>query len=246
MRKLRTWLKSQFGKLFAMPLYFRALAKEWNSILFGETLVSVGFLIWWSLASPSNPHLIEVFVVAMFVAGFYAWHGVHTRLEKKLEIAKINWREWTIQIGEQQYHRANAYEIEIINRSEGETVEGVSVQLSEVFPQMPAWEFLPIPLHLRHDDPKNPQDQKREFTLNPQETRKIDFISALEGDTKFDVIHVQHGVHHSVPYTGNNRLKVRITARNMPASDVWFKVWRDDAGRLQCEMEPPEKKRNEI
>jgi hypothetical protein len=33
------------------------------------------------------------------------------------------------------------------------------------------------------------------------------------------------------------RLQVMITVKDMPASLTWFKVWRDGAGLLQCEME---------
>jgi len=61
------WFLRQFGKLVLLPDYFRVLAKEWLNILFGETLVGIAFLLWWSLAGPSNAKLIVVFVAAMFV-----------------------------------------------------------------------------------------------------------------------------------------------------------------------------------
>lgn len=82
----------------------------------------------------------------------------------------------------------------------------------------------------------------RSFSLDPGEQRNIDFISGFEGDNRFSVVHIVHGTTWEVPYTDRNRLQVRITARDMPASFYWFRVWRDGKGRLQCEMKPMEKK----
>jgi hypothetical protein len=93
MRKLRTWLIGQFEKLLLMPDYFRALAKEWLNILFGETLVGIGFLIWWALGAPTNHALIVVFVIAMFVAGYYAWRSDHARLIPQLEVLDYRLQE---------------------------------------------------------------------------------------------------------------------------------------------------------
>jgi|ERR1700691_2645094 len=86
MRQLRTWLMKQLEKLLLMPDYFRALAKEWLNILFGETLVGIGFLVWWALGAPTNHALVVVFVIAMFVAGYYAWRAVHIRLIPSFEV----------------------------------------------------------------------------------------------------------------------------------------------------------------
>jgi hypothetical protein len=79
----------QLEKLLLMPGYFRALAKQWLNILFGETLVGIGFLIWWALGAPTNHALIIVFVVAMFVAGYYAWRADHVRLLPQLSIGSV-------------------------------------------------------------------------------------------------------------------------------------------------------------
>jgi hypothetical protein len=221
-----------------MPDYFRALAKEWSNVLFGETLVGIGFLVWWALGAPTNHALVVVFVIAMFVAGYYAWRAQHLRLITKLEIARAWSEEWMI--GENDPHSghpARRYHLEIVNRSEGVTIEGVSVQLSDIFPQAPNFGFLPIPLHWQHDNPSRAEDQQRSVDLNPCEPRNIDFVSAIRGDNRFSVIHVVAGVNHYIPFdTGGNRLQVRIAAKNMPAFLCWFKVWRDDAGMIVCEV----------
>lgn len=237
MRQLGIWLRSQLDKLLAVPRYFRALAKEWMSILFGETLVGVVFLIWWALANPSNTQLIVVFVGAMFVAGFYAWHAANLRLEAKIKITRVCSREWE-GTGQRRFHRVKAYYIEVLNKSEGITLEGVSIQLSGLSPPAPMWDFLPIPLHVQHDNPEKPENQARSFDLNPGELKNIDFVSAFEGDNRFSVVHVVAGVNCEVPFdTDGTRLQVRATAKNVPAVLAEFKVRRDEAGILQCEME---------
>jgi hypothetical protein len=83
------WFRGQFGKLGLLPDFFRVIAKEWLNILFGETLLGIGFLLWWSLAGPSNAKLIVVFVAAMFIAGYYAWRADHVRLMPKLEATRF-------------------------------------------------------------------------------------------------------------------------------------------------------------
>jgi predicted membrane metal-binding protein len=91
MRSFSAWITRQFQKLLLLPDYFRALAREWLNILFGETLVGIAFLLWWALANPPNPRLILAFIAAMFVAGYYAWRAEHIRLVPKFTIreAKI-------------------------------------------------------------------------------------------------------------------------------------------------------------
>ena len=89
MASIYKWFRRQFGKLGLFPDFFRVIAKEWLNILFGETLVGIAFLLWWSLAGPSNAKLIVVFVAAMFVAGYYAWRADHVRLLPKFEVTQF-------------------------------------------------------------------------------------------------------------------------------------------------------------
>lgn len=91
---------NQLEKLLLMPDYFRALAKEWLNILFGETLVGIGFLIRWALGAPTNHALIVVFVAAMFVAGYYAWRPSYVRLIPQLDIVGTRLEDMPIPIDE--------------------------------------------------------------------------------------------------------------------------------------------------
>jgi hypothetical protein len=82
-------LLGQFGKLSLVFEYFKAIAKEWMDILFGYTVLAVLFLLWWALANPPNSRLIIAFVVAMFIAGYYAWRSEHVRLTPKFEVTQF-------------------------------------------------------------------------------------------------------------------------------------------------------------
>jgi hypothetical protein len=99
MASIYQWFRRQFGKLGLLPEFFRVIAKEWSNILFGETLLGIAFLLWWSLAGPSNTKLIVVFVAAMLVAGYYGWRADHIRLMPKLQVTQFT-RQTTDMFGE--------------------------------------------------------------------------------------------------------------------------------------------------
>lgn len=90
MRPFFSSLKLRIRTFVLLPDYFRAIAKQWMNILFGETLVGVIFLVWWALG---NPPLVPIFVAAMFVAGYYAWQAAHVRLLPGLEVSEVYCQE---------------------------------------------------------------------------------------------------------------------------------------------------------
>ena len=239
MRQLRTWLIKQLEKLLLIPVYFRALAKEWINILFGETLVGIGFLIWWALGAPTNHALIVVFVVAMFVAGYYAWRAEHVRLERKLNVLGLSTQEWRIELGlAQGGRRMRSYYLGIANKSEGETIEAVGVQLRTIEPRVENLDWLPVPLHVKHDNPIRPQHYTKNFDLNPGDLKNIDIVSSVVGDSTFNIVHVVPGVNSSVPLSSEgHRMEVMITAKDMPALYVRLKAWKDETGILKCEVQ---------
>jgi hypothetical protein len=166
-------------------------------------------------------------------------HFFRSLLERKIEITRVRLQEWAVPQGSSGAgHHARAYYFEVVNRSEGVTIEQVSVQLRSMSPEVPNLDWLPIHLHLKHDNPIKVEDYVRSFNLNPCETKNIDFVSALEGDNRFSIVHVVAGVNQVVPLdTDGHRLQIMITAKDMPALLIWFKVWRDETGLLMCEIE---------
>lgn len=89
MLQIYTWLKAGIRTFSLLSEYGKAIAKQWMSILFGETLIGTIFLIWWAISNPKNPPLILTFVVAMFVAGYFVWRADHVRLIPKFEITEV-------------------------------------------------------------------------------------------------------------------------------------------------------------
>jgi hypothetical protein len=89
MRRISTWLKTRLETFALLPEYGRAIAKQWMNILFGETVVGAIFLIWWAISNPKNPPLILIFVLAVIVAGYFAWRADHIRLMPKLSVTTL-------------------------------------------------------------------------------------------------------------------------------------------------------------
>jgi len=89
MHTFYAWTIKQFQKFSLVPAYFRAIAKQWNNLLFGETLVGIAFLLWWALRNPPNWQLVSVFVAALFVAGYHAWRAEYIRLIPKFAVTEL-------------------------------------------------------------------------------------------------------------------------------------------------------------
>jgi hypothetical protein len=234
-----SWFKRRFKELDLLEEYFPLLFTRWQAAIWGGSVLAVAF--GWHFITSDWPHYVKLSacVVALFFAGYYVWRVDHIRLKKKIDITRLRVQKWTMpKDSVRAGHEARAYYFELVNASVGATIEGVSVQLKSMSPEVPNFDWLPIPLHLKHDNPIKAEDQLRSFDLNPGEPKSIDLVSALEGDNVFSVVHVVAGANHIVPFdTEGHRLQVMVAAKDMPMSLIWFKVWRNDAGLLMCEIE---------
>jgi hypothetical protein len=81
------WFEDRFKTARFLPSYFETLARQWMNILFGETILGVVFLIWWALGTPP---LTLIFVLAMLVAGYYAWYPYYSRSVPAIGIEGFN------------------------------------------------------------------------------------------------------------------------------------------------------------
>jgi hypothetical protein len=88
MRKLGRWFRRRLHTFDLLPDYFTAIAQRWQDVLWGASVPAVMFLLWWALGSPPNWALILIFVVTMFVAGYYVWRMDHLRLMPRLTITE--------------------------------------------------------------------------------------------------------------------------------------------------------------
>lgn len=219
--------------------YSKAVREHGWEILWGAGMVGVPFGILTLYYAPSRSLLGWLFVWIVLVAGYFVWRADHVRLQQKICVTKVLDQKWW----HADFNRdAIAYYFEIANKSEALSIHGVRVQLEKIEPEVENLNWLPIPLHQKHDNPVlgQPHVPAREFSLNPSEHKHIDFISALVGGNHFEVEHVAGiGVNRNVPVVGqgHHRLRVTVTAQDMPILYAWFDVWMNEAGVLMCEME---------
>jgi hypothetical protein len=90
MGALTSWLRDEFTKFGLFPRYIKAIVGEWMNFLFGESIIAVVFLIWWALGSPP---LVAIFVVAMLVAGYFAWRPSFLRLVPRMDVTETRIQE---------------------------------------------------------------------------------------------------------------------------------------------------------
>jgi hypothetical protein len=91
--KLCNGLRGAFQTFALLPDYFTAVAKQWQDLLWGESVLAIAFALWWFLGNPSTWSIGVYLVIAMFTAGYYVWRFDHLRLIPKLAITEISLTE---------------------------------------------------------------------------------------------------------------------------------------------------------
>lgn len=239
MRRIFTWLNKRFGTFDLLPEYFTAAGQQIQNVLWGALLPFLAWGIWFIVGTPPTWVNATAVGVALFLSGYYVWRADHIRLQQRIKIGRVTRQRWTVPIEHGipgATRGADAFYFEVIGTSEAMSMHNVHVSLAEIIPQVENFEWLPVPLRQKHD---HNWHGAKEFDLNPSERKNIDFISALVGDDFFDVMHLVPGVNQRVPVESGRhyRLKVEVTAQDIPMSFEWFDVWIDEEGVLQCRME---------
>ncbi len=85
-QRLLERLKRHARTFDLFPEYAKAVYSRWNDYFF-EALLLSPIVIWWMLGSPPVWLVAWAFVIALIVAGYYAWRADHIRLMPKLEFA---------------------------------------------------------------------------------------------------------------------------------------------------------------
>lgn len=211
--------------------YSQAFKEKAWEIFWGPTLLGIAFGICTLWYAPARmPFLLYVLVV-VFLTGYYLWRVDHVRLQPVFDIPRVIPQTWTHPgTGE----HAMFYYFEIVNRSETASIQDVEVQLTEIMPVVENLEWLPVYLRYKNDHSFHGE---RTFNLNPGKSMLIDFVSAIEKDNKFTVLHTVAGAVNQVVGRDRRRLKVTITGRDVPALSQWFDVYFDSEGFFVCEME---------
>jgi hypothetical protein len=235
-RKGREWLKGRFRTFDFLPEYFEAMRLQFSDVFWG---VGVGagvpyiiYAIYSQFASPTPLVNWVAIIGAVFLAGYYLWRADHVRLQKKIEVTNVRTHSWTHRGGGTQYYFG------VINKSEAETIHDVRVQLMEIIPEIENHDWLPIPLHLQHDNPLSGV-LTQSFDLHPREPRNIDLFTTSNstGNRIAQVAPSVSEVQLFVPISERCRFRVMVNAEHVPVLYAWFAAWIDEGGVFKCEME---------
>lgn len=130
------------------------------------------------------------------------------------------------------------YRIAIQNLSPTVTIKDVCLELESTDPDS-GIHFLPVPLHLMHDNPSSGQPQRTRFDLNPGQIQHADLISRIEGAPQpYILYNGQMQIWHAVPgvsnviRSGNYRLTIHAHASNCPEVRAVFLAGTDAEGNF--------------
>jgi hypothetical protein len=235
------WSRSGWAQI---PAYFFAVKDHGWEVLWGAGMIGIPFTLitllwlpsWWSFFG-------YVLAVLVFVAGYHLWRDYNLRLQPKLSVVKVNAQTWKTPAGmlydkspmptNKKNGDAIAYYFEITGAGEASTIRDVRVQLAEINPPVKNLDWLPVLLFHKHDHPPH----KEKFDLHPGDIKHIDLISAHRGDDHFELRHIVENANRNIP-AGSYRLTVSITAIDTPKLSVYFNVFMDPGGLLQCNLIP--------
>lgn len=164
-------------------------------------------------------------LIVLWVQEHWRVTRLERRLSPRLRLLPIVYDQpWTDTRG-----NCVSYYLDVVNESDGSTVEGVEVKLTALDPPVIRW--LPVPLHIKHD---NTVPYQREFSLNPLDKKQIDLVSSVQGSQNISIVHtIGQGPLVSVP-SGKYRMTVTATGKDVRPSTHVFEIWVDGTGYLQC------------
>ncbi len=127
------------------------------------------------------------------------------------------------------------YRVAVESLSPTEIIKDACIELEQIEPDA-GIPYLPVPLHLIHDNPPSGQLQKTRFDLNPGQTQYADFISTIESlqpayNKRMQIWHAVPSVSNLIN-TGNYRLTVHVHSSNCPDVRAFFLAGTDDGGNF--------------
>ena len=145
----------------------------------------------------------------------------------RIEIRNLTRRVWP---AERHGFTGAEYYVDIRNDGDTESLESVRVELVDLVPD--AIGFLPVPLHIKHED-----YESREFSVNPKSIRQIDILTGPVNDplSQKEMI-IPHTVKREIfPLPRDKyRMTIRASAGNAPPVEAIFDAWIDKDGELRC------------
>ena len=107
----------------------------------------------------------------------------------------------------------------------------VQAQLLKVVPLPKSLKWLPVHLHIKHDNPIPPGSYLKALNLNPGVTEHFDLVSKASKAAQIIVNHVVPFIDNTIPaqrYT----FTVIVSGDNVPSCERDFKVWVREDGAL--------------
>jgi len=216
-RKFLQWFKRRFQTFALLPDYFTAVAKQWQDVLWGESVLAITFALWWFLGSPPTWSIGIYLVIAMFIAGYYVWRFDHLRLIPRLAITEISLTETPTSL------LKPIVVVHIIPKCVTDTpVEGCKGQLLRVL----KWAEVPtgwVPTEI--DEPLDLNwsihDNALPRTLHPGVATRINLVFITESrqlSLMGDRLPLRWG--SVLNDTDTFKFDVRVTAENCPPADV--------------------------
>jgi hypothetical protein len=201
--------------------------KTWRSVLNLVAPAAVVVLrLWWiSTASERAEFFYYLKTCAVSIAAILGWAvlifvGKFLAAPYRLRMESFLAQSFQLLFGQvgpyvQPQPGGTLYRLGIRNLSTVNTIEEVVAEVTNINPNPPA--FLPLPLHIMHDNPPPGGQYQASFTLDADQTRFVDVVAILniQGAQQFFLKHAVADVPENVLGPAS-QLTVTVRGQNCP------------------------------
>jgi|SRR5437773_4118306 len=209
--------------------YALLIVRESKYLLGGGSLLVVLTGIYERYSTQAVPSWAYSFIVltCILLSLFNQGFSLYARARPQLAIQAVIHR----QEGENPSGKWVTCYFDVQNLSELESLRNVNVSLESIDPPAAGLPWLPVCLQIKHD---RSVPATTNFTLNAQQKRQIDLVTAFVGSAEISVCHTAIGAATVVP-SSKQTLTILATAEGVTAVRRRFRVCIDSDGILQCE-----------
>ena len=212
-----------------VPFILLDATDYWNRYIRQFILSTLGV----DLAMPPNALIVGA-ILAILWCAFLTYHELRKdklRLDDQLSaIAEIETMPLLQQWSDAKLGSCRSFYVRVKNPS-SILLRGVSVTLSNMKPLVENLDWLPVPLHIKHD---NIKPYKVSFDLNHHGQKLVDVISKSESERTITVCHIIEWVNPHIP-VGKYLFIVRVEGQNIAIPrETPFLVKVDESGKLIC------------
>jgi hypothetical protein len=154
---------------------------------------------------------------------------LNERLSPKLKIRNLVRRKFP----DERDPRGVEYYFEVFNQSEGTSLDNVCARLTSLSPDV--LQYLPVPLHIKHDNPSIGQSFATQFSLAPLQGKHVDLLTGPIPNARRPILieHTVVGVKAPIELR-RFRMTVEATGKDTQPDKAYFEAWIDQTGSLKC------------